>query len=219
MFAALQLEVERRLLIVKQTLDTLTRLEADASHTPEVLRSLKGLTFVQLYAVYEYCVVTLVQAVIREVNSKGIVVRELRDELLAFALNDDYKSLADCGWGKTWAARLHLINRAKSADPVLVPDNLFPSDGSHFRVDQLRTIWSLFGVTGPCIPENKFIGRIDEIVELRNGIAHGRMKPEDVGARFSVWDLEVRQADTAVLCQFLISTVHLHLIAPNAVQK
>jgi hypothetical protein len=83
-------------------------MEGDAGAFPEAVpRLLKGLVFVQPYAVYEHCIVAGVQVALRQVNASGLILRELRPELLSIVL------------------------------------------------------------------DNRLIGRISEIVELRNGIAHG----------------------------------------------
>jgi len=210
-FAALRNEVDIRLLAVQQSLIAIARVEADAAFPADVSKTLKGLVFVQLYAVYEYCVTTSVQTGIRAVNSSNLALRDLRHELLSLALDDGCRSLADCGASRTWDVRLNLMARTRSSDPVQAPETVFPADGTHYRVGQLSTIWSLFGIVEPCVPDNRFIGRIDELVELRNGIAHGRMTAEDVGSRFSLTDLQSRHGDTKALCEHVVTVVEGHV--------
>jgi hypothetical protein len=215
MFLALRDEVESRLLLIQQSLAALARIEGDATFPPEVSKSLKGLTFVQLYAVYEHCVSSAVQVALRGLNSTGLALRELRHELLSLALDDHCKSLAACGPDRTWEVRMALMSRTRSVERVQAPETLFPADGSHYRIGQLRTIWALFGIGTPHVPDGRLIGRIDELVELRNGIAHGRMRAEEVGGRFSLQDLESRHSDTAQICRHVIGALEAHLADPG----
>jgi hypothetical protein len=211
LFAALRVEVDARLLVIQQSLAALGRIEGDASFQPEVAKTLKGLAFVQLYAVYEHCVWTAVQAALKGVNASGLLLRELRHELLSMALDDNCKSLGSCGPERTWDVRLKLMGRTRGDEVVQAPEGLFPVDGSHYRIGQLRTIWSVFGMASPQVPADRLIGRIEELVELRNGIAHGRMRAEDVGSRFSLQDLADRYGDTRDLCHHIIKELETHV--------
>src|SRR6266545_1050753 len=204
MFSALRNEVDSRLHLIQQSLLALARIEAETIFPPEVSRCLKGLTFVQLYAVYEHCVTESVQAALRGVNASGLALRDLRHELLSLVLDDNCKSLAACGPDRTWEVRMNLMRQTRSFEPVRAPEALFPADGTHYRSAQLRTIWSLFGISAPHVPDNRLIGRIDELVDFRNAIAHGRMRAEEVGSRFSLQDLESKRADTAAICQYIM---------------
>lgn len=82
----------------------------------------KGLMFVQLYAIYEFTVVTIVQNAINELNSKCISINTLRRELLGLALHTELSSIADCGYKKVWDARLELFQRIDSSDYFRVAD-------------------------------------------------------------------------------------------------
>jgi hypothetical protein len=215
MFPAIRQEVERRLLLIQQSLAALAKIESEGSFPPDVSRCLKGLTFVQLYAVYEHCVSSAVQAALREVNASRIALCDLRHELLCLALDDTCRSLEDCRPNRTWKARLILMGKSRSREPARAPEGLFPADGTHFRIDQLRTIWALFGIGAPEVPDNRLIGRIAELVELRNGITHGRLRAEEVGSGVSVQDLESRCADTADICMHVIGSLEEHVTDPG----
>lgn len=218
MFALLRAEVDDRFLLIQQILNTLGHIETDSSFPPDVPRTLKGLVFVQLYAVYEHCVCNAVQAALRSVNRQALSLRELRHELLAMALDDGCKSLSNCGTERMWPVRVMLLGKSRSAEAAEIPENLFPADGSHYRIGQLRTIWTLFGMASPEVPDNRLIGRIDELVELRNGIAHGRLRAEEVGRRFSLNDLQDRFVDTGEICRHVLSELEAHVSDPAALR-
>jgi len=190
-------------------------VEADQSAPLDVVRALKGLAFVQLYAIYEYAVVQSVIAANRTVSSHKIAHSALRHSLLPLALDSECKSLADCGPSREWDVRRGLMAGSRASDPAAITDTLFPSDGSHFRRRQLNTIWELFGLDSSIVPEPRLLGRIDELVEKRNSVAHGRESAESVGARFSLSDLEARLVDIATVCRHVIESLDSHVSEPR----
>jgi len=91
-------------------------------------------------------------------------------------------------------------------------NTLFPNDGSHYRANQLRTIWNIFGITLPIVPNIQLIGRIDELVDKRNAIAHGRETARAVGSRHSTAEMEVRFRDTEIIAYYVIDTMNTYCL-------
>lgn len=54
-------------------------------------------------------------------------------------------------------------------------------------------------------------GRVDELVENRNAIAHGRKSPAVIGGRYSSGDLEKRYRDIDELCIYIIDAFESYL--------
>lgn len=175
----------------------------------------KGLVFVQLYAIYEYTVKSIVKEAINDLKVKPTPISALRLELLSLALHPEVSSVIDSNRNKQWDSRVALFNKVNSVVPFDIDDTVFPDDGSHFRAAQLRTVWKLFGITQPIVPGNRFLGRIEELVEHRNAIAHGRDTASNIGRRFSVPDIDDRIDDTSELCMYLIKAVCVHCANPG----
>jgi hypothetical protein len=181
-------------------------------------RSGKGLVFVQNYAVYEYVVVQAVRAMITEANSRALTHATARTELLALALNPEFGAVIGGALRKTWESRAMLLRRARSTDTVEIHDGLFPKDGSQFRMPQLQTLWSLFGLPPPVLPVGRLIGRVGEMVDNRNRIAHGEEPAEDVGRRYTIAEIRDRIDDTEALCSHLVAVIGAYLGEPTAFQ-
>ena len=96
--------------------------------------------------------------------------------------------------------------------PITFDNTLFPSDGSHYRAEQLDTIWRLFGVSAPVLPDLRLRQRVNELVENRNAIAHGRRTARDVGARHTNKDMEARIDDTDAITHHVIDTMETHCL-------
>lgn len=215
MLAPIRTEALRRLQYLQEMLLELRVLESQLQSKPNVLPQLKGLVFVQMYATYEYSVVNATLSALRHIDSAGIPLGVLRTTLLSALLHPELMSLSDLSIEKSWDRRMELFekSRATSARPPIDP--AFPNDGSHFRPEQLTTIWRILGIPLPVVHEPRMLGRIRELVEHRNAIAHGREPPESIGRRFSVTDLIDRHTDLEKFCTYFFQTLDSHCVNPT----
>jgi hypothetical protein len=62
---------------------------------------------------------------------------------------------------------------------------LFPNDGSYMKTTQVALLCDLFGFGDPVIALQDLWNKIDGVVGQRNGIAHGRLTPGQVGRNYT----------------------------------
>ena len=201
-------EVNARILVNKQILALLRTFE----HLKPVEASVcKGLMFVHLYGVYEYAVHSAVQGVLAAVCADQLCPRDLHHKSLTLVLDPVFLSASAAGRQRSWKQRLDLVASFDSTTPLQsLDDNLFPADGSHYRIAQLETIWAIFGISVPVVPESRLLGRIEELVENRNAIAHGRRTPEEVGGRYSTSEIDKRIDDIEKIAFYLVTEMETH---------
>lgn len=172
-------------------------------------RVAKGLIFVQLYAIYEKTVSESVNIACTSIGGANLLVRDLPRNLLSLALHPKLSSLQNCGRGKIWENRMGLLDALESSRPCDFTMSVFPNDGSHFREKQLDTIWKIFELSVDIVPRLNLRPLINELVEHRNAIAHGRSIPEDIGGRFTKAEIEEKMIHTQELCLHIISSIDL----------
>lgn len=172
----------------------------------------RGMAFVELYALYEFTVRGAVQATLAAVAKGGVPTGMLPPSILALILDGHWQSVSSSGRGSAFSKRIELLREACAGQNVpQFDETLFPTDGSHYRQKQLHTVWAILGIAEPIVPEPRHLGRIEELVENRNAIAHGRRTPVDVGRRYSRADIEVRVQDTAEICNHIVETLREHV--------
>jgi hypothetical protein len=113
----------------------------------------RGLAFVALYGVWEYTVRTSVEAAILELTKHAKPIRDIKLELLAFILHWECDSAGSCGRDSMWEKRTSLFRKTDSPDQFTNNNLPFPNDGSHYRKEQLQTIWRLFGIANDIVPD------------------------------------------------------------------
>jgi len=209
-FAVIRSEVASRHLAIRQWYGAVAAAPAPA---PVVS---KGLVFVQNYALYEYAVVASLSAALATTKTHGLTLSDVRHELLALILNSELESASASNRHNKWSRHIELFRRTRCHEPISSGafESTFPTDGSHFRPQQLETIWSLFGIATPIVATPRHRGRIEEMVEHRNAIAHGRESPDAIGRRFSEADIQSRINDTEALCAHVIDTLEIHCSNP-----
>ena len=185
---------------------------AVSAGNPSAAATSRGLLFVQLYGVYEYAVGASVQAALDFIRRGLLNCNDLKRSLLSLILDPDWSSARTVGPRKVWEARCRLIDRIHETTPLssLQDTVLFPTDGSHYRRSQLITIWRVFGITSPIVPQARLLGRIDELVETRNAVAHGRQTAREAGRRHSDQDMQDRITDTDTIARYVIDTMDSH---------
>ena len=210
MFATVSAEIAARHLSSQRTVALIESLEEKSQMV--LASACKGLIFVQLYATYEYSVSSAVQATLVALRTAGVEIRTLHRDLLALVLNSHWDSAANSKRSRVWDSRMALLSSIDSDELTsTLRDDLFPSDGSHYRIQQLHTIWKIFSVSGPVVSEPRLIGRIEELVENRNAISHGRRTSEEVGSRYSWQEIAKRVNDTDAIAGHIVSRLESHV--------
>ncbi len=210
MFGLATAEVADRIFAVEAFLRV---MPSDPGQTNEAA-TCKGLVFVTLYGIYEFAVRSSVRAALDALGQDQICATDLRSEILALVLDPIWTSAGTAGRARTWEKRIELVSAARETSGALAfRDTLFPNDGSHFRTNQLRTIWRVFSIAEPIVSEPRHLGRINELVENRNAIAHGRSTPGEIGRRYSTQDLEKRISDTDSITRYILDTIRQHYVS------
>jgi len=166
----------------------------------------KGLFFVHLYGAFEFTVISAVMKTIEYINANGHYVNECKPVLMSLALSpccDALFSATDKKWEKRWELFSHFERNSR----VDIPDALIPTNGRNIKVRQLQGIWTSFCLKDPVLPRPEIGGRIQELVDNRNAIAHGDASAADIGSLNSISDLYKKYNDISELCSYIVDTL------------
>lgn len=187
--------VDARFAEIHKLLTHIKNLEISAirdkdSVSGEIATILRGVFFVQLYGAFEYAVSLSLQVLLQEISRVAVPYCGFERLFHAVALDPQFKGISDTG--SKWKKRKVLLERQISNEICALNDAVFQ--------DQLQNIWyetltDLFGylcIASKPVPEDRMRGYIDEIVEYRNAVAHGRLSSLEVGRLKTVEDIEKR---------------------------
>lgn len=173
-------------------------------------KTARGVAFVLMYAAYEYTVSTAVQNAIDTLSSHRHRVKNLTPPLMALFLDRELQILKSCSHKSVWAKRLDLFEKAFSNEIASLPNTVLPTDGEHYRSSHLKIIFSVLGIKTLPVRRKNHLVKIDEIVEHRNAIAHGRETPDQVGRRYTREDVLNTIRQMKRLCLFFVSEIESH---------
>jgi len=159
--------------------------------TGRIAREARGMAVVLLFAAYEELLTSLNRSLLEVAAGLRVGNRRLQPGFRAFALHNVASSLSSGSQKKLFTAALPtLVEFASRGEPgpTINPD-VFPNDGSFMRRSQV-TLWcSLFSAGDPAPILRNIWQQIDTVVIQRNGIAHGRLTPQEVGRSYSEADM------------------------------
>lgn len=167
---------------------------------------LKGLFFILLYGTLEFVITSCVKRCISILNTKNNNINEFRHSLLSLILHNECNAIADSR-DKKWKKRYELFIKLDQSSKVNnINDTLFPCSTGNIKYQQLESIWNIFGIKTDIINDPKIQGFLEELVEHRNAIAHGRELASTIGKRVSFNDLEMRYNILSAYYSYITAT-------------
>lgn len=179
---------------------------------PITVNTIKGLFFVQLYAVYEFTVTSLTQNSLSYINAQNMLTNSYKLQMLSIVLDSHFNSIEASNGKKHWDRRKTLLNDFDAKDVIPIDITILPTGEGNLKHRQLKSIFDTMCLTCDAVPTNRFIGRLEELVENRNAISHGRLTPSEIGSRYSIADLEQILNEISELCSYLIKSFEDYLL-------
>lgn len=189
------------------------KIELNPGIDPLLINNLKGLRgqiFVIMYACWEYTIFNCLDRIQNEISSSNTSFNQLKTGILSTFLGPQFSSLEGTN-SKKWNKRKEILLSSFPNDSAELNGYIDVSSGANIKMRQLTTIKECFDFPDPIIPNPRFRGRLDELIENRNAIAHGRISSSIVGSRYTYRDLGERLEDINELCLFFIQKTETYL--------
>ena len=180
-------ELEDRL---KSARDLVISGELTANQTMDISRETRGLAVVLIFAAYENLLKSMCTSVLEEVAASRAGNRRLKPGYKVFATATSFQGLFDAGSKHLWTGRgFELMELVHSSTKLTVSTTSFPSDGSYMKRSQVKVICDLFEFGNPASIMGRMWSVIDTIVKQRNAVAHGQLRADEVGRRYTYLEL------------------------------
>ena len=165
--------------------------ETPQERDSELVKILRGMSFVHMYGAYEYSITGGVQALLRHITAEQVEFFKLEPLFHTISLNSEFDALSDTKSKRKWVARKDLLVKQLSQELCSVSDTCMDANLQNLRCRSLESIFDCLCIAQPIVPQERFRGYIDEVVNKRHAIAHGRLSPAEVGQMHSK-DIENR---------------------------
>lgn len=156
--------------------------------TDEV-KILRGLFFVHLYGSFEKSVNEAVEKYVQKIDGLKIAYCDFSTLFLPIALDPIFTSIQ---MGGKWEKRIDFLKAIDSIDKCTIRNTIFSDQLTNTWFKNLDRIAIYVGASRPFLKNDGDSHYLDEVVEKRNQVAHGRNTPLIVGSSGRSSDLESR---------------------------
>ncbi|WP_198386651.1 MAE_28990/MAE_18760 family HEPN-like nuclease [Burkholderia ubonensis] len=158
----------------------------------EEVKILRGLFYVHLYGVLERSLNDVLECFLQAVSSLQLKYQDLSMRFLPTAMNSHFKSLSDVQSQKKWQKRVDFVCAIQNGEPCKIESSVFALHLQSSETNTISEIANYLGITTESIEKSADRYYVDEVVNKRHQVAHGRTSPAVVGARGRSGDLELR---------------------------
>jgi len=190
MFDALEANIREQFVDCQRTLIYLRGLpKADEHPAPLEVRGLRGLWLVNLYGVMEKSVNLISDEIIDCIINDAVASSSLKPSLHGVFHFSKIQALKNCGYGTIIERSMELLRASHSVESVVLSRNPLPDKLQNVDADSIYLLCDLFSLEGHEIEIGRR-GRLNNLKERRNAVAHGRETPHAVGGRFNSQGLQ-----------------------------
>lgn len=182
--------------------------------TPLEVNVMKGLFYVHLYASFEKTINELTEQTIILIDSKSIKVRHFNESFHTIALVDKLKAFRNCGHKSFFTKAHELLYETSAINVTTLSETTFSNSLQNVWFETIVEISKCFGISNvPITPRVKTT--INELVEKRNAVAHGRERASDVGSRFRTNILRTKMTEISNFVYSLIALYENYYTSKN----
>lgn len=157
---------------------------AAADKPDEIVHKIqKGLYFVHLYSAFEKSFNEIVERSLMHIESKGVMHQHYTLPFNSIALDANLTSLKSAGKDRFMECSISLFAVMGANTHSKINEVMFGARLQNVWFDTVKQTLDCFGASHIPDPNGSLKTSIDEVVEKRNAVAHGRIPTEIVGER------------------------------------
>jgi hypothetical protein len=149
---------------------------------PSEVKIMKGLFYVHLYSALEKTVNDVVEHTLRLISSSAVKYNHYSVPFSVISLADHLKSFKDCGHSRFFDKAITIFSNMQDKSIASINETVFSGSLKNVWTKTIDEVMRAFGMNG-FIASPRERATLDEIVEKRNAVAHGRESALEVGER------------------------------------
>ena len=167
----------------------------EAAEQPNIAsdtKTCRGLFYVHLYSVFEYSINHSIQNTLQLAAQKQVKLNDLDPRFYTIGLNHIFQAYLTTKPDKRWKKRIEIFDLMGSSKETEINNNLFGDYLQNVWADTLIDVCNCICLPSSVQPDPRERQYIDELVDKRNAVAHGRESAHSAGERTNSKDLELR---------------------------
>jgi len=189
---------------VQINLNYIESIEPTGEATPEV-KILRGLYYVHLYSALEKALNETIEQTILLIKSKNIKNLHFSTPFNVISLNSKMQRFKQCGYKDYFDKSSEVFESINSEEVFDISNTIFSQNLQNVWFKTIQDTIRSFGAT-PIQVEPRVKLTIDEVVDKRNAVAHGRETPTVIGERHRVNILRTKTQEIQIVIEQVIVT-------------
>lgn len=178
--------------------------EGPAESSIEV-KILRGLFYVHLYSVMEKAINETIEQTILLVKQDGVKNKHYENSFNVISLNSKMQAFKQCSIKNYFSKSAEVFESLGADDSFDLSNTIFSDSLQNIWYKTIQEAIRSFGAS-PIYIEPRVRLTIDEIVEKRNAVAHGRETPVSIGERHRSNMLRLKTQEIQMVVEQFIST-------------
>jgi hypothetical protein len=209
-FSGVKNRTSERFNEVQIFLNYISSLETDSSSViPLELKIMKGLFYVHLYSAFEKSINEVIETCLLLIASKNVRFKHFSPTLLSIALSDKVKSLVDSNHQSSMTKSAEIFEASISQNIANINETALSNKLQNVWVKTINEVVKILGMEEVMISAQMKI-TINEIVDKRNAVAHGRDSAASIGERFRANELRDRLNLVSSATHIIIDSIEVH---------
>jgi RiboL-PSP-HEPN len=186
------------------------KIEVSGQPATQELKVLKGLFFVLLYGAVEKSCSETVQLLLSKIKALRPKNEHVIMPFNVVTMARKWKSIKDSGYSNAFVQMKEFFDGIDSIEVHQFDETLFSATLQNVWAKTIDEVIGALGVTGFTLKISQR-ALIDELVDKRNAVAHGRESASSVGEKYECKDLNTKLNDTQALIFQIIDRLELFL--------
>lgn len=181
------------------------------------VRAMRGLLYVHMYGAFEYAMDQSFIRLAQHISARGVARRHLESALFSVVLDNEFKSLQSVNaLEKKLRKRIQTVGCTRDQSHASIADNVLSQNMQSAGSAAIALAFEVYEISESHLVEMTVKNYIDEVVERRHAVAHGRESPVDVGVR-KVSELRLRYDALYRQAMYVIDTLNNFCLAKRFV--
>jgi hypothetical protein len=151
--------------------------------TPIQVKILRGMYYVHLYAALERTINEVVEQALIFINSKNVPNKHYATSFNTISLNSQMQAFKAIGYKGYITKSIEVFSAIEANESFVITNTLLSTSLQNIWHETIQQTLACFGITAINFSPRVRL-TIDEIVEKRNAVAHGRETPTTIGERY-----------------------------------
>jgi hypothetical protein len=216
--ATVRLESASRFREAQSFLSEIKVLERSQPTQTAELNTRKGLFLVLLYGAFEYSMTRSIIEMIALFNAANLQYEHCNHLLYPLALDPELTSIAAVGRDSKWSKRADLFKRQKSSNPIVFVEGDLLRQMENIWAKTIKKMFDILGVACAELYDHRVRQYIDEVVDKRNAVAHGRESAAAIGQSYTTAMLHNLHDELVRQSQYVFLSFEEHLFNKTFIQ-